>query len=213
MMLISSVASVLHEGIVTAERPGLIGVEVNPMGASKLAMVESSSSVPRIKLTRSVRTSTTGGAGVPAGRMSSCETTRSSGELSRRISMNRTIADGTASASALRSYRADASERRPSFLAERAIAIGDQWATSNKTLVVVAVTSEASPPMIAAMPTAVPAPSVMTPSTTPSFDSSRSFPSRVTTCSPSAAQRTPMRSPARVSISNACEGIPSSSIT
>ena len=182
------------------------------MGSRIFLIASSGRSVPRTRFTRFVRTRTITGT-LGTGTISSNDSTVASGQVSRTISTKRAAARPSASGSVPRSNRADASLRRPSRFAVRAIHMGVQWAISSSRLEVDALTSLLCPPITAAIPTAVSAPSTITPSCVPARASVRWTPSRVVSVSPSCAQRTPIRPPASLSRSNAWLGFPSSSIT
>ncbi len=107
------------------------------------------------------------------------------------------------------SKRPEASLRSPSVQEVRWMLGPLQLATSIRTLVVSACTSERSPPMIPAIEVGPSASSI----TTISPSSVRTWPSSVVTCSPSRARLTVRRPPATRSRSKACSGWPVSSIT
>ena len=149
-------------------------------------MSATDSAVPRMALTRSVRTST----GARSGRWPRTSTwafTERAPQIAAASSAKRSPARSAMAGSHPFSKRADASERRPRRREVRLIDVGSNQASSSRTSVVASSISHSAPPMIPAMPTGRSWPSQIRRS---SVVNVRVASSRVTNVSPSTARRT-----------------------
>ena len=184
------------------------GATSKPIGSRQARISPAVSSVPRMALTRPVRTRTVG----RGGRFPCACTSPGAGVTppGAANSAKRSSAHGAISGSTPASKRAEASLRNPRRREVRAMSGGFHQAASSSTTSVPAEISVEAPPMTPAMPMGRSEASTITPS--PAW-SVRTTPSRVSTCSPSAARRTPSAPPGTRSASKAWEGWPISSIT
>ena len=194
-------------GTITVSDPARSSSTVKPIGSSSCATSSAPSSTPIWVCTRSTGTVTAKGSGTSPRTSSMPSATLKEGTLSASNWQNRHTAGSIPQGSQPRSKRAEASERSPSRLDVRAIAIGVKYAASSSTSLVAVEISDDAPPITPAMPTGVPSASQMrqsspvSPRLRPRTPTVRVAPSSVSTVSPGRARRTVRPRPGTLAMS------------